>query len=212
MSTLGTMKSEIAADLGRSDLTSYIAECISKAIEREQLTRYFFNVTDALEITTSDGTAAYSTFSSGPITNVVDMVRIDHVWRDQGGLAVFLREIGFDETTWDNAATAKARPWAYSWYADKIHFTPIPDGTYTVKVSGHYKVAEPASDAETGNAWMTYAYNVILPLAKSIIYQSRIRNFQAAQADYKTYMLAKKKLIAEGTMKRGRVRIVPDVI
>jgi len=212
MSTLGDMKSEIAADLGRSDLASYIETCIRRAIEMEQSRRYWFNQSRDMLITTTAGTWRYSSFSSGPITSMNDLLDIDEVWVEDssGNRYGPLLRWGREEIEALNDGNAgRGRPTHFAMFGSEMFLYPVPDKAYTVRVVGQYKLAAPASDTETGNAWMTHAYRVILPLAKSIIYQSRIRNYQAAQADYQTYLAERKTLLREGTLKLSDNRIRP---
>ena len=209
MTTLGTMKDEIAGDLGRSDLSSYIETCIKRAIEQEQRTRYWFNVTRDLAFTTTAGTYRYSSFSSGPITNFSDVIGIDAVWLEESnGTRHELVQSSYEdiEALTDNT-NSRGRPRDYAVRNNEIWLYPIPDQAYTIRVAAHYRVAAPASDTETGNPWMTHAYSVILPLAKSIIYQSRVRNYNAAKADFEMYVMRRRSLIAEGTLKNGMTRI-----
>ncbi len=212
MSTLGDMKAEIAGDLGRSDLTSYIETCIKRAIEMEQTRRYWFNQSRDMTFQTTAGRWRYSSFSFGPITSMEDLVEADEVWVEDlnGNRYGPLMRWGRDEIEAANdASAARNRPSRFAMFGAEMFLYPAPDKTYTVRVVGHYKLAAPSSDTETGNAWMTHAYRVILPLAKSLIYQSRIRNYQAAQTDYQTYLAERKTLLRDGMMKLSDNTIRP---
>ena len=203
MSTLGTMKQEIADDLGRSDLSSYIATCISRAIEREQTTRYWFNESRDLTFSTVAGTYTYDTFSSGPVTSLDDVLTIDYLWVEDGTSRWLLENVPYDQIEASLYQSTQSKPYMWTEYGQKIWLYPIPNDTYTIRASAHYKVAEPSSDSETGNVWMTDGYSMIMNLAKAIIYSSRVRDVNKAQIDNLAYQAEKSRLIAETNRRLG---------
>ena len=203
MTTLAQMKAEIAADLGRSDLTTYIASAISDAIEEHQSMRFWFNESRNMVLETTSGTARYSSLTSGPVSSLDDVVQIDSIWSEDGQNRYRLSERPYEELELMDGATTTSRPWEWTRYGSELWLYPTPDDTYTIRIFGHYKVAKPASDSETGNVWMTTAYRMILAYAKSRIYQRRIRNPEFAQADWLDYQAQLHRLIAEGGKKLG---------
>lgn len=203
MSTLGTMKQEIADDLGRSDLSSYIATCISRAIEREQTTRYWFNESRDLTFSTVAGTYTYDTFSSGPVTSLDDILTIDYLWVEDGTSRWLLENVPYDQIEASLYQSTQSKPYMWTEYGQKIWLYPIPNDAYTIRASAHYKVAEPSSDTETGNVWMTDGYSMIMNLAKAIIYSARVRDLNKAQVDNLAYQAEKSRLIAETNRRLG---------
>jgi len=203
MSTLGTMKQEIAGNLGRSDLSSYIATYIDRAIEREQTTRYWFNESRDLTFSTVAGTYTYDTFSTGPVTSLDDVLTIDYLWVEDGTSRWLLENVPYDQIEASLYQSTQSKPYMWTEYGEKIWLYPIPNDTYTIRASAHYKVAAPSSDTETGNVWMTDGYSMILSLAKALIYSAHIRDMNKAQMDNIAYQAEKSRLIAETNRRLG---------
>jgi len=201
MSTLADMKAEIAADIGRSDMTDYIATVISKAIARMQRKRFWFNETRDLTFDTVAGTYQYDTFTSGPVTSLDDVLEIDDVWLEDGGIrkAPLVRIPYEDMEYLTDSNSSQGRPYNWCRYGKKLWLLNKPDQAYTMRVAGHYKVAEPSSDTETDNVWMNDGYDMILSLAKTILYQSRVRNEKFAALDYTAFQAEYRRLRAEST-------------
>jgi hypothetical protein len=76
------------------------------------------------------------------------------------------------EGTADNN-TDEGEPSDYAFINEAIRLWRNPDAIYSVRLMGHIKVAAPASDAETGNAWMVEGYDLIMSRAKAELYAHR---------------------------------------
>lgn len=175
MTTLAALKAEIADDLARSDLTSQIAAAVTNAIRHYNGRRFYFNEQRSATFTTADGQARYSSADDADIPLVF---RLDGVFlEDSSGQSTELErcdpvEI---ETLLDNSA-ASGEPLSYAYYGQTFALHPIPDAAYTVRLMGHIAKAAPATDGETGNVWMTEAYELIRCRAKAYLYLHVLRN------------------------------------
>jgi hypothetical protein len=158
------MKARIANELARDDLTSEIADAINDAIAAYEDERFFFNESRATTFSTVDGQEFYDSDDAAAIPT---LQKIDYVVLYVGNDP---RKLEYERPeTMEHLSingTQEGTPWAYTWYGGQLRLYPIPDQAYTVRVGASVKVAAPASDAETGNPWMTHAERLIRSRAK----------------------------------------------
>jgi hypothetical protein len=168
---LATLKSRIASELHRSDLTTQIANAISDAIQHYQPRRFAFNQVRGT-FNTVNGTEFYS--------DLTDIGEIDCVTLTVNARKVPMSQWSYSEMEAVNTTTnTNGQPWAYSWYAEQIRLYPVPDDAYTVTVSYLRKIAEPATDA-TENEWTLEAEALIRNAAKKRICREYTRDAEGA--------------------------------
>lgn len=178
MSTLAVMKARIADELARSDLTSQIAVAITDAIEAYQDKRFHFNETRATTFVTVAGQEFYDADDAAALATVQI---IDYVVLYVGDFNYSLRQLKPDEIEAASAnGTNTGQPSSYCWYGDQLRLYPAPSNAWTVRIGASVKAAAPASDAETGNPWMTHASRLIRSRAKLEIALHVIRNEKLA--------------------------------
>lgn len=160
MSTLGTLKSTIADDLNRGDLTSQIASAITAAIEHYQIDPLFIAETRDSTFAT---VAAQSRYTSSDDADIALWVRLDAVFlEDSGGTRYRLtRNDPVDMEARLDVSASSSRPSDWTYYQRSFWLYPVPDAVYTVRPMGTIKKAAPASDGESDNVWMTTAYQLI---------------------------------------------------
>lgn len=160
MSTLALLKSEIADDIERNDLTSAIASEIGKAIRHYQRERFYFNETRDQTFTTTAGQKAYAATDADVIGKIQEM---DQLFLESGSERPDdLEQISPVE--WElltGSGSTQGRPRAWCWYGQNIGLYPIPDAEYTIRPMAHVIVDAPSDDAEANNAWMTEAFDLI---------------------------------------------------
>lgn len=205
MTTLAAMIAEIESDTERSDTTA-IRSKISAAIRHYQPTRLFFNESRDVTFTTVIGQTEY-TFASDIGT---EFYKIDGVWLTQGTNVYQLRRCDYRalEILLDGNSTS-SQPTSFAWIDRQMRLYPEPNDAYTVRVTGHIKLAAPASDAESGNAWMTEAYDLIMARAKAELYAHRWEDPANAQIMRVAEMDALDRLVGAGAMKIGTGNIRP---
>ena len=178
MSTLSALKAQIATDLARSDLTSEIAAAITAAIEFYKSKQFHFNQSNSATFAT---VAAQSAYGSGDDADIPLFIRIDNVYLTDGSVEYRLRQYQYDRMRLLlDSGSSSGRPFAWSYYNQKFYLYAIPDAAYTVTPIGLIEVAAPASDAETGNVWMTEAYELLRCRAKAYLYLHTIHNREKA--------------------------------
>lgn len=180
MTTLASLKSRIADDLARPDLTTQIANEITSAIQFYQNKRFYFNETRSSTFVTVATQARYTSSDDADIPLFFDL---DCVFlEDTNSQTHELSPYGIDrmEHLQDNSASS-GEPYAYLYHAQTFTLYPIPDAVYTVRPIGAIVKAVPASDAETGNVWMTEAYELIRCRAKRYLAAHVLRDLEMAQ-------------------------------
>lgn len=201
MSTLTALKAEIADDFDRSDLTTAIANAISRAIRYFQATRFYFNVTrDKTFVTVAD----QSVYTTADDADIPEFIEFDQIHVTVSGQRDELTPI--DITEWErltDGSAATGEPYAYAYYNMQLHLYPIPDQVYTVRMLGHFKAAEPATDGEADNVWMVEAFDLIRARATGDIALNKLRDTGKAQTAMAAEELQMSRLMRE-TNKRTR--------
>lgn len=205
--TLGYMKTRVADELSRSDLTNEISYAINDAIAIYQPTRFFFNETGwgGSQFYTVNNQQTYTVSDDADLPYFYDM---DDLFIVVANNNYRLLRIDPSKLTTLSYPSIKGQPYNYAWLNQTVTFYPIPDRAYQIQVSGHYKLAGPASDGETSNHWMTDAERLIRSCAKRLIYQDVILDADAAAACLAAENEAKTTLksITSTMVRTGQIR------
>jgi hypothetical protein len=180
MTTLATLKADIADDLARSDLSTQIADAINRAITFYQNQRFWFNETRDETFST---VAAQARYSSSDDPAIPEFVTLDALITTVAGQNRILKQadpVEF-ELLQDNSAS-QGEPYCFTYYDITIGLYPIPDDAYTVRMMGHIRKAAPATDDEADNVWMTHGYQLIRSRATAELAMRKTRDFSLAQA------------------------------
>ena len=189
MADLATLKSRIASDLVRTDLTSQIAYAINDAIAEYQGRRFSFNQTRGT-FSTVAGTDFYTTIPT-------DIAELDTVSLTVSGDTRPIRPASHDQLErLVTNTTSRGQPSLYAWYAEKLRLYPVPDAVYTVTLSYLQKIAAPSTDG-TSNEWTTEAEQLIRACAKRILCRDVLRDQEAAMAAAEAEAIAFRRLKRE---------------
>lgn len=182
MTTLGALKSRIADDLARGDLTTQIANEITSAINFYKSTERFFWTE------TSDDTfatvAAQHTYTSADSSLIPRFVKIDTMFLDDTDGERYTLDFWDPaqlEAMLDDDATSE-RPYAYTWFGQSFRFYPVPNDAYTIRPMGWIEPLAPASDAEPDNPWMTKAFELLRCRAKAYLFLHVVKDPEQAAA------------------------------
>lgn len=171
MTTLGVLKSRIADDIARSDLTTQIATAISNAVRHYERERFWFN-----EATASLVTAA----STQTVALPSDFMAADNVRVTVNGSTYDLiqrTKAYIDALT--TTPTHVGQPSDWTIFANLLWLWPIPDAIYTLPMP-YQKALAALSDADSTNAWTVEAEDLIRNRAESEIYSAVIRDQEMA--------------------------------
>lgn len=178
MSTLGTLKSELAGDLKRSNLTNEIAEAISEAIRYHQTDNFFFKRNYTATFTTVADQAWYDGDDDADIPLFVNFKRILVTISNQDYTLTRLKLDQFEALL--DGATSSGTPTNYAYGNRSLGlYVPPSSSSWTVTMIGNAAVAAPASDAEADNPWMVEGYQLIRCRALA-----RLMKFKTRQFDY----------------------------
>lgn len=177
MTTLGTMKTRIADELARSDLTTQIEREIQTAIAHYERERFYFNES-TFTVSFQDGR---DTYSSGDVTTIANLTRIDNIRINRDSSSRYL----LAPRTWEELQTISANPNVegaptdYAYRAQELRVYPIADASYAAQVAAVVRLTALSSDPDT-NAWMTSAEELIRQRAKRMLYTNVIRDYEEA--------------------------------
>lgn len=180
MTTLAVMKADIADDFARGDLTDAIAAAISRAIAFYQRRRFWFNESRDLTFDTIIGQSRYSASDD---TDIPLFYALDGMFITVSGQNRCLNPITVQQfELWNDNSAATGEPFNYCRFDEGIGLYPIPGAVYTVRPIGHVRVAEPATDGETDNPWMTDAYELVRSYAAMDVAATKVRDYDYARA------------------------------
>jgi len=186
MTTLSTMKTRIADELARTDLTSQIGYAISDAISAYDTERWFFSEN---RDTTFSTVADQEFYTSSDAAGFSNLIAIDYVSLTVADTPYILLERPPAELEWASTnSTSTGQPSWFNWYNESLRLYPIPDGVWTGRVVGAFKPSAPATDDETSNPWMTYAERLIrsrakLELAVHVLFDRELAADMSAASD-----------------------------
>lgn len=174
MSTLSEMRTRIADDLDRSDLSTQIDKAINRAIIHYQKEPFWFKETTGT-FTTVAGTKAYGTADGLPS----DIGEIDYVEIVVSGSDYQLTK---KDITWieqANPQDTRGEPSHYAWYQNKMWLYLVPNAVRTVRIYYTKKYTALATD-NAENDWTTYAEDLIEARARWWLYLRVIMNTEQA--------------------------------
>lgn len=203
MSTFSDMRSRIADDLNRSDLTTQINKAINRAIEHYENNRFWFNETTGTFVTVANQ-QAYST-SDGLPSDIaeIDVVKITFSSTDKPELT--RRSYQWLQETDISAVTG--RPSDYAWYKSNLYLYQIPNSIWTVTISYQKTYSALSGDSDT-NDWTTDAEDLIEARARWWLYKRVIKDMEEAESAKLEELEALRALQAKTTklISTGKIR------
>lgn len=170
MSTLAELKSTIADDLNRSDLTSQIANEVTRAIEFYGKEKFWF-----LEGTQDMTLSASQTWYTMPS----NFFAMDDITITLNGSKTPLDRVDYSELNDEDSGRTFGQPSEWTFYKDNLRFYPIPDSAYVIGLSYHL-ILNPPSDSGS-NAWTTHAFDLIRNRAEKILYRNVIKDINGVE-------------------------------
>lgn len=171
MSTFGDMKSRIADELSRSDLTTQIGLEILTAISHYETERWSW----------SEQRATASTVTSTAfIALPTDFLDEDSLMITINGSKDPVRRVGYEYIDKIDSGDYTGEPSVYAFYDGQIRLYPIPDRAYTITLS--YLKAQTAlsADADT-NDWTNEGEALIRARAKAAVRINYLNDAAAKQ-------------------------------
>lgn len=210
MTTRTALKATIMDDMKRTstaDGTRVLNE-ISAAIKLYQPKRFYFNESRSVTFNTVASTDTYA-FGTG-LAITTEFYTLDGVFVVESGREHCVQPRNYlDLETLIDTTPTEGRPTSYAYINRAIRFYPVPDAVYSVRLTGHIKAAEPASDGETDNPWMTEAYELIRCHAKLSLALHVFKDEALAARMGAALPIALKALRSATTDRVGTGRIIP---
>lgn len=170
MTTLGTMRTRIASELRRSNISSQIDSAIATAIDAYKGERLWFAEKYHIDIDLVSGQEFYTSNDSVWLGRVS---RLDYAHLILNGQTYNLTR---QSDAWlDIASLAGSnggQPYTFGWYANTLRVFPVPNTTgMQIRLGGQFEMPAPATDYEASNPWMIEAETLIRSRAKYELYQ-----------------------------------------
>lgn len=202
MTTYAVMRSRIADELARGDLTTQIASAIQSAIKHHERKRFYFNEVIGT-FSTVNAQEWYSSTDAAWIATAVDI--------DSLRVTISGRPFPMDKRTMAEmedvsaGATMTGTPSDWCYYRQQVRLYPTPNGVYTVTGSYIQRLTALSADGDS-NAWTTDAEELIRLRAKIILFRDVIRDtgaFQEAERLAPFEAEALRQLQTETAMRAG---------
>jgi hypothetical protein len=180
MTTLGKLKTDIAEELARTDLTSGIAKAIAGAIRHYRRTRFYFNVLESIEFDTVED---QSTYDKSDLAEIANIIRIDNVFlvKDDGTDELDRKKPAEIELMLPANVTSSV-PGYYSYENQKLRIAAPPNSDdYVIRVFGQVWIDAPEADDTADNPWMIEAYDLLKYRAKASLYADYMEDLGMAQ-------------------------------
>lgn len=173
--TFGDIKTRIADEISRSDLTSQIQTAVLSAIEYYEKRRFYFNEMRSLTFSTVAGQEFYTSSDAAGIAQLtaIDSVRIT----TSDTYALEPEKYDVLDAISESTTTDYGEPTMYAYFGRQFRLYPIPSSAWTVRVSGVKSLTTLSASSDT-NAWTTGAdaEALIRMRAKGDLYANVIRD------------------------------------
>lgn len=201
--TLLDLKTRIAADLTRDDLTSQIANVVSDSMKFYARERFWFNQTRTQTFNTVIGQTAYTVNDLAIIPNII---RIDALYLPQNQSIYPLDRFEPDDfEVISGGMTGGGKPTGYTYSDQSILLWPNPTAVYTMRLHCFYKLPD-AADGDT-NAWTDDAEELVRSHAKMLLYMDVLEDDANAQR-----MATKIPVLLDGLRSETSARMATGVI
>ncbi|TGD94061.1 hypothetical protein [Methylobacterium nonmethylotrophicum] len=174
--TLLDLIEEIEDDIERADLNRQVRIAVDRAIRHYQPERFGFNER-VLTFVTMPGVDVYA---GGDLGEIADLYAVDTLVLIQNDQPWPLRRVPESDIETRQDAASLAQPCRFSFFDRSIRLDPVPDAAYTMRLTGHVKIAAPATDDAT-SPWVDEAGTLIAAWAKRHLAQNSLRNPAMAQ-------------------------------
>ena len=203
MSTLVQMRSRIADDLNRSDLSTQIDRAINRAIEHYESEGFWFDE----KIATFNTVASQENY--GSVDSIpTDIKEIDFVQVTISGRKFELYPRTYDYIKRMNASGTTGEPYDYCYYQENFYLSPIPNAVRTITVSYQQKYSTLSADGDS-NDFTTDAEDLIENHAKADIYANTLHEPDEASRCWQMRDIALNALRAKTYKLKASGKLVP---
>ncbi len=194
MSTFATMKTRIADEIARTDLTSQINLAVLDAVKHYDRRRWWFQQNE-ISLTMTAGQSRYTSSDDSDIPNIRDF-EYALVTDTTGGWGDPLSKVTYAALAAELEDDSQTLPEYYAYWRESIYIGPVPSAGYICKFGVILSLTDLSADEDT-NAWMTSGEQLIRYRAKGLLYAEVIRHYENALAMQQLEIQALKELQAE---------------
>lgn len=199
MGTFLDLRTNIASDLTRDDLSDQIKRAVLDAVRLHAASRFWFNTTRTKTFAT---VADQTNYGAAALAEIPNIIQLDKLFLFDGASRYPLEF--FEVADFEMAAVsgAKGRPTIYTRTDGEILLYPIPNAVWTLRPHMHYRLAKLSADGDA-NAWTDEdaAEMLIRAQAKWFLYTNLIEDDEGASRMLPQIVDYKARLDAE-TSKR----------
>lgn len=177
MPTFADLKTLVAQDIKRSDLTSEISTAVLSAVQDHSVERFWFN--EVRNFTAILTTGSSGEYAITPSSTVQEFVKIDWVRVQIGSQWTRLDRIDADNMEELRSTTTTGQPAWWTFYQEHLIVNPEPSSSYSARIAGHVRFVALSADADT-NAWTNAAKDLIRYSALKRVLAFPVRNAEAA--------------------------------
>ena len=207
MTTLATLKAEIASDLYRDDLTSDIATKITSAIRYYNRQRFYWNT---LTTSTFPLVVSQSKYDASDAAFIANIVRIDALFLETDDARTELGRVSpIAIETALGANPDDGEPSEFCYADQAIRFDVGADDTYDVIVHGVIAVAGPATDDEANNPWMIEGYDLIKHRALAMLYAESLHDTEMGNVHKSLEADELNTIVGETNLRSGTGELTP---
>lgn len=183
MTTFGVMKSRIADDLVRDDLSTQISNAIQDALRVWEGQRFDFNER-RYRINTVASQEYYDVIAPTLLTSAGAAVPTGEKVLEIDSITVTVSNAPYPlcprTQQWFDKFQAlptlyRGQPDSYAIFGDQLRLFPVPDAAYQLNLSALARLGTLSADADT-NAWMTEGEALIRNQAKLVLYRDVLRD------------------------------------
>lgn len=203
--TLGDLKSRIALELARTDLSAQIANAVNDAIKHYSAERFWFNQSRNLMFSTVPSQQAYGVNDADIIPR---LIKIDQFMLQDATQYPLDRYSATDWEMVNSGHSGGGRPFAFTYTDQQILIYPVPSAAYTMRLYAHFRLPALTDDNDS-NAWTDDAERLIRAYAKQLLYLDTLEDDQGATRMQPIIESALSDLRTETSARMGTGRIRP---
>lgn len=185
MSDYGTMKSRIADELARADLSTQIPKAIQDAIKLYERKQFYFN---SKVNGTFSTVASQEYYGNAANTDIPNLSEISSMKGTLNGVTLPIIPQAFETIDQAQNGNVVGFPEFFAYFAQQVRLYPMPSEVWTITGAWTYRLPTLSADADT-NAWMTDAEELIRRRAKINLMVDVIRTVSSEEIERQGVLL-----------------------
>jgi hypothetical protein len=173
LATFLDLKTKVANEIHRSDLTDEVESAVLSAVQYYASQRFWFNESSGAFSTVAN-TAEYG---SGVIPSGI--IELDLVTLTVNGRVQELKPMPWQELAKTDQTNWSGIPYMYGWRAEAIRLYPVPNAVYTCTCYFLKEFPKLVNDLDT-NVWTNEGFDLIKHRSKAELYDGVVYSQQQA--------------------------------